>query len=646
MRATLLSVAMIMAGASNALAEATVVTDEADYLPGSVVQISGAGFQPGESVTLQVVNLTDPGDTGGEHDPWAVMAGANGAFATTWEVTWDELGATLLLTAAGQVSQLSAQTMFTDGNASDGTGTVTVSPTSVYAGTTNTLTLTLATDQGKDYLSHSLATIVVPAGWTAPQTNASGAAGYVSVAASGTGSGTITNISGTGPWTIYVDFIAPKNGNGFRLTYTNAIAPNVAASSSFSVQTRNSTAAGGVLAALAPSPSVTVGFGPANKLAFTTSAQTLTVGALSGTITVQIQDGAGNPTNATSARTITLSTTSGGGVFRNTADSATIASVVIAVGQNSTNFLYKDTLAGSPTITAASTSPTTLTSATQQETVNKASTASAVAASENPAATGATVWFTNTISVQAPGGGTPTGSVVFKDGAAVLGTVAVNGSGRAVLSTSLLAHGIHTITAEYAGDANYIGSTNSLGANQVINTPPVANLAIYARDTNISLKILISGLIANSTSDADGDTRTLTAVGSGTNGATITVSSKYIYYLPSTGSPNRNTTDYFNYTISDGYTTAAGTIHVAINGENVGPPSANLVTVTPVANGIRVGFKGLPGYTYRVQRATTFNGNSTAWSDVGNCAVDGAGNAAFTDTNPPPGQAYYRTSCP
>jgi len=275
-----------------------------------------------------------------------------------------------------------------------------------------------------------------------------------------------------------------------------------------------------------------------------------------------------------------------------------------------------------------------------------ASTASAVASSANPALPGATVSFTNTISVQAPGGGTPTGSVIFKDGATALGTVAVDGTSKAALSTSSLSHGSHTITAEYASNGNFIGSTNSLSTSQVINTAPVANLAIYTRDTNISLKILISSLITNSTSDADGDTRTLTAVGSGTNGAAITMSSKYVFYLPSGSNANSNTTDHFSYTIGDGYTTTTGTIRVSLNNGNIGPQSANLITVTTVENGKQITFVGIPGYTYRVQRTTTPNGNNTVWSDLGTCAVDGAGNGAYTDTSPPLGGAYYRTSWP
>ena len=50
--------ALVCAG--QVFGQASVTTDQSDYPPGSTVQISGAGFAPGETVQLQVVNLTDP----------------------------------------------------------------------------------------------------------------------------------------------------------------------------------------------------------------------------------------------------------------------------------------------------------------------------------------------------------------------------------------------------------------------------------------------------------------------------------------------------------------------------------------------------------------------------------------------------------
>jgi hypothetical protein len=111
----------------------------------------------------------------------------------------------------------------------------------------------------------------------------------------------------------------------------------------------------------------TVSAANAAKVVFLTSAQTLTAGVTSPAITVERQDQYGNPaTNG--ALTVTLSTGSTAGVFRNTADTATITSVSIPAGSSDGIFKYKDTLAGSPQLTASSALP----AASQTETVNAA----------------------------------------------------------------------------------------------------------------------------------------------------------------------------------------------------------------------------------------------------------------------------------
>ena len=111
---------------------------------------------------------------------------------------------------------------------------------------------------------------------------------------------------------------------------------------------------------------------------------------------------------------------------------------------------------------------------TLTQTVNAASTASTVVSSKNPANVGDDVIFTNTVTVVAPGVGTPTGSVTFKDGTNVLGTAALAGGVAIYDAGSGLAQGTHPITVEYAGDGNFKGSTNSVSqvVNSVVLTPP------------------------------------------------------------------------------------------------------------------------------------------------------------------------------
>ena len=78
--------------------------------------------------------------------------------------------------------------------------------------------------------------------------------------------------------------------------------------------------------------------------------------------------------------------------------------------------------------------------------------------SANPSPVDQPVTFTATIAPA--GGGTPIGSVNFLDNGTVIGQGAVNGSGKATFTTSSLAGGPHSITAQSFG-TNFPGSVSS-----------------------------------------------------------------------------------------------------------------------------------------------------------------------------------------
>src|SRR5262249_10107459 len=109
------------------------------------------------------------------------------------------------------------------------------------------------------------------------------------------------------------------------------------------------------------------------------------------------------------------------------------------------------------------------TSAAAAVTVNPAATTLALASSVNPAATGQAVTFRVGVTAVAPGAGTPTGTVTFKDGGVILGTFAVGADGTATLTTSFAAAGGHVITAVYNGDPNFVGSSQAL--TEQVNAP-------------------------------------------------------------------------------------------------------------------------------------------------------------------------------
>ena len=129
--------------------------------------------------------------------------------------------------------------------------------------------------------------------------------------------------------------------------------------------------------------SFTISPATATKIGFTSTAVSGTASnsATLGPITVQQQDAFGDPVPTTVPITVTLSSSSAGGAFSSTSGGGAITSVTIPAGSSSApTFYYGDTVAGSPTITAAATG---LVSGTQTETINAGS-ASKLAITSSP----------------------------------------------------------------------------------------------------------------------------------------------------------------------------------------------------------------------------------------------------------------------
>jgi hypothetical protein len=116
--------------------------------------------------------------------------------------------------------------------------------------------------------------------------------------------------------------------------------------------------------------------------------------------------------------------------------------------------------------------------------VNLNSTTTALASSVNPSAFGQSVTFTATVSVVAPGVGTPTGTVTFKDGATTIGTGTLS-AGIATFTTSTLAAGTHSITAVYGGDTNDSTST-SAALSQVVGQHSTITTLISSVNPSLS----------------------------------------------------------------------------------------------------------------------------------------------------------------
>ena len=81
--------------------------------------------------------------------------------------------------------------------------------------------------------------------------------------------------------------------------------------------------------------------------------------------------------------------------------------------------------------------------------------------SATASAFGQPVWFTAQVIPSVAGIGVPTGSIIFKDGAAVLGVLSLDGNGAATFTSSGWSRGTHHISAVYVGDGLWTGAVST-----------------------------------------------------------------------------------------------------------------------------------------------------------------------------------------
>jgi hypothetical protein len=176
------------------------------------------------------------------------------------------------------------------------------------------------------------------------------------------------------------------------------------------------------------------------------------------------------------------------------------------------------------------------------------STTTAISSSANPETYGQPVTFT--ASVTSTAAGTPAGTVSFSDGATVLGTAALNGSGQATLTVNGLtvASSPHAIKAAYAGNASFAPSTSS-SLSQVINQATLTFSGITASsktyDGTLSATLdtssaILGGVLSGDDVQLSGGTATFVDKQAGTDkpvsvsGLTLTGAQSANYALAST----------------------------------------------------------------------------------------------------------------
>ena len=184
---------------------------------------------------------------------------------------------------------------------------------------------------------------------------------------------------------------------------------------------------------------------------------------------------------------------------------ATFSTSALAVGAHSITATYN----GSTTFLAS-------TSSVLSHPVNKASSSTKVISSHNPSVFDQSVTFTATVAAVAPGSGTPTGTVTFKNGATVLGTGSLS-SGKATFSTSALGVGPHSITAVYGGSINFNTSASAV-LTETVNKAASSTTVVSSHNPSVfGQSVTLTATVAAVTPGSGTPTGTVTFK----NGATV-----------------------------------------------------------------------------------------------------------------------------
>ena len=236
---------------------------------------------------------------------------------------------------------------------------------------------------------------------------------------------------------------------------------------------------------------------------------------------------------------------------------ASLSTTALTFGANSITAMYMG-----DTNFVATTSPAVTAN------VEQASTTTLVAA-PTAAVTGQPVTLTATVAAVTSGTGTPTGTVTFMNGSTSLGTATLS-SGTAVLTTMSLVVGTPSITAVYAGDSTFAGSTS-----------PAASVTVTKANTTVAVNVVPSP--SNS-------------------GATVTLTATVTAASPGTGTPTGSVT-FFNGTNSLGSGTllSNGTTSITSSALTAG---SNSITATYAGD---TNYNGMtsPVVTQTVLPATT-----------------------------------------
>jgi len=253
-------------------------------------------------------------------------------------------------------------------------------------------------------------------------------------------------------------------------------------------------------------------------------------------------------------------------------------------------------------------------------------TATTLSTSASSTGVGQAIIFTAQVS---SGSGIPSGTISFNDGQVLLGQLTLDATGQAILITSALAAGTHTISATYTGNATFSGSASDALAVEVQRSPLQATATTLAASANPAPVTTVLALSATVTAAAeqapptgtitfmDGTTK-LSTIGLQNGTATLTTAALTAgaHYLLA------------DYSGDSNHAPSSGTLAEVVN------PTQGTLTVTNLASSANPST-----YGQTLSFKATVGGSSvtptgmviiTAGSSIASMNLDTTGSATFT----------------
>jgi hypothetical protein len=129
------------------------------------------------------------------------------------------------------------------------------------------------------------------------------------------------------------------------------------------------------------------------------------------------------------------------------------------------------------------------------QTVDQAASSTAISVDVNPTVFGQSASFSVTVTAVDPNAGVPSGAVTLMDGFSPLETATLDSNGTATLPISSLSVGAHAITALYAGDNDFSGSTSAALTQTVAQAATTTVVSASSSAVSASQAVILTAAV-------------------------------------------------------------------------------------------------------------------------------------------------------